>query len=109
MDSAFRQPVVGSGGADHRPAAPPQPAPFVAAQSLAAPVRPSPMKDAFSIDDSTRNTISVFFLVSFHATRSHDRGTRDERIQSLSLRRLAAKARAVPTELADAQVQHLFS
>src|SRR5438445_441734 len=34
----------------------------------------------------------------FHGTRSHDRGTRVESIQSLALHRLAAKASAVQTE-----------
>src|SRR6516164_5090158 len=95
----FRQPVVRSGGAAHRLAAPPQPTPFLAAESLVAPESPSPMKDAFSIDDNTRSTNSGFFVASSHGTRSRDRGTRDEWIRSLALHRLAAKASAVPTEL----------
>src|SRR5215469_16542786 len=38
----FKQPVAGSDGVAHQPAAPPQPAPFLGAQSAVAPVRPSP-------------------------------------------------------------------
>src|SRR5215472_1703529 len=57
MDSEFfRQPVVRSGGVAHRLAAPTQPTPFLAAESLAAPASPSPTKDVFWIDDNTRNT-----------------------------------------------------
>src|SRR5215469_4492682 len=41
---------------------------------------------------STRNKISASFAASFHATRSHDRGTHGEWIQSLARHRLAAKA-----------------
>jgi hypothetical protein len=53
----FRQPVVHSGDVAHRLAAPPQPIPSLATESLVAPASPSLMKDAFSIDDNTRNTI----------------------------------------------------
>ena len=57
VDSGFfRQPVVRSGDAAHRPAARPRRTPFPAAESLVARASPSPMKDVFSIDDSNRNT-----------------------------------------------------
>ena len=59
----------------HRPAEGPRRSPFPAAESLVAPARPFPTKDAFSIDGSIRNTIGAFFVASFHGTRSHDRGT----------------------------------
>ena len=46
MDSGFfRRPVVRSGGAAHRPAAPPRWILFPVVESLVAPVRPSPAKD----------------------------------------------------------------
>jgi hypothetical protein len=54
--SFFRQPVVRSGGAVHRLAAPPRRTLFPAAESLVAPASPSPTKDVFSIGDSNRNT-----------------------------------------------------
>ena len=57
VDSGFfRQPVVRSGDAGHRPAERPRRTPFPAAESLVARASPSPMKDVFSIDDSNRNT-----------------------------------------------------
>jgi hypothetical protein len=52
----LRQPVVRSGGAAHRPAAPTQRTPFPAAELLVAPVSPSPTKDVFSIGDNNLNT-----------------------------------------------------
>src|SRR5215469_398320 len=84
----FRQPVVRSGGAAHRLAAPTQPTPFLAAESLVAPASPSPTKDAFWSDDNTRNTNGGFFVASSHGTRSRDRGTRDEWIRSPALHRV---------------------
>jgi hypothetical protein len=53
---SFRQRVVRSGGAVRRPAVPPRRTPFLAAESLVAPVSPSPTKDGFAIGDSNRNT-----------------------------------------------------
>jgi len=53
---SLRQPVVRSGGAAHRPAAPPRRSLFQAAESLVAPVSPSLTKDVFSIGDNSRNT-----------------------------------------------------
>jgi len=100
MDSdAFRQPVVRSGGAVRRPAAPPRRTPFPEVESLVALVSPCPTKDAFSIGDSNRNTTSGFVVTSFQGTRSHDRGTHGERIQSPVRHRLAAKVSAVQTKL----------
>ena len=57
---SFRQPVVRSGGAVRRPAAPPRRTPFPEVESLVALVSPSPTKDASSIGDSNRNTTSGF-------------------------------------------------
>jgi len=58
MDSGFSgSPAFIVGGAAHRPVAPPPRIPFPAAESLVAPVRPSPKKDGFSIDGNNRNTI----------------------------------------------------
>ena len=51
----FRQPAFRSGGATHRPAAPPRWTPRPAAESLVAPVSLSPTKDVSSIGDSSRN------------------------------------------------------
>src|SRR6516225_2069985 len=96
---AFRQPVVRSGDAVHRLAAMPRRIPFPAAESLLAPVSPSPTKDGFAIGDSNRNTNGAFVVTSFHGTRLHDRDIRAESIQSLAPHRLAAKASAVQTEL----------
>ena len=62
----FRQPVVRSGGAGHRPAVPPRQTPFPVAESLAAPVSPCSTKDGFSIGDSSRNTNGVSFVASLH-------------------------------------------
>ena len=95
---SFRQPVVRSGGAVRRPAAPPRRAPFPEVESLVAMVSPSPTRDASSIGDSNRNTTSGFVVTSFHG-RSHDRGTHGERIQSPVRHRLAAKVSAVQTKL----------
>jgi hypothetical protein len=81
----FRQPVVRSGDAVRRPAAQPLRTPFPVAESLLAPVSPSLRKDAFLIGDSNRNANSGFVVTSFHGTRSHDRDTRVEWIQSLGL------------------------
>ncbi len=53
---SFRQPVVRSDGAVHQPAVAPRRPPFPAAESLVAPVSPSPTRDVFSIGDSNRNT-----------------------------------------------------
>ena len=53
---SFRQPAVRSGGAAHPPAVAPRRTPFPVAESLVAPVSPSPTKDVFSIDGSNRNT-----------------------------------------------------
>ena len=109
---SFRQPVVRSGGGVRRPAAPPRRTPFPEVESLVALVSPSPTKDASSIGDSNRNTTSGFVVTSFHGTRSHDRGTHGERIQSPVRHRLAAKVSAVQTKLRrcpDAQASHLFS
>src|SRR5208283_1626766 len=92
---AFRQPVVRSGGAVRRPAAPPRRTPFPEVESLVALVSPSPRKDASSIGDSNRNTTSGFVVTSFHGTRSHDRGTHGERSQLPVRHRLAAKVSAV--------------
>jgi len=58
----FRQPVALSGGAAHRPAEGPRRSPFPAAESLAAPARPFPTKDAFSIGGNTRSTTGAFFV-----------------------------------------------
>src|SRR5215472_16253168 len=99
LASLFRQPVFRSGGATHRPPTPPRQNPFLAAESLVALVSPCPTKYGFSIDNSTRNTHGAPSVAAFHGARSHDRGTRDEWIQSLALHRLAAKASAVQTEL----------
>src|SRR5215469_6738064 len=96
---SFRQPVVRSGDAAHRPAEWPRRPPVPAAESLVARARPFPTKDAFSIDGNTRSTIGAFFVASLRGTRSHDRGTPDESSQSRALYRLSAKAHAVPTEL----------
>src|SRR6267378_3741352 len=52
---SFRQPVVRSGGAVRRRGVALRRIPFRAGESLVAPVRPSPTKDAFSIGDSNRN------------------------------------------------------
>ena len=52
----FRQPVVRSGDATHRPAVPPRRTPFPAAESLVAPVSPSLTIDVFAIGDNDRNT-----------------------------------------------------
>ena len=52
----FREPVVRSGDAVHRPEAQPRRTPFPAAESLVAPVSLSPMRDVFSIGDNNRNT-----------------------------------------------------
>ena len=95
----LRQPVARSGDAAHRPAERPRRSPFPAAESLVAPARPFPTKDAFAIGGNTRSTIGAFFVASFRGTRSHDRGTPDEWIQSPALFRLSAKAHAVLTEL----------
>ena len=54
--SLFRQPVVRSGDATHRPAVTPRRTPVPAAESLVAPVSPSPAIDVFSIGDNNRNT-----------------------------------------------------
>ena len=57
VDSGFfRQPVVRSGGAVRRPAAPSRRTPFREVESLVARASPSPTRDAFSIGDSNRNT-----------------------------------------------------
>src|SRR5271166_1290158 len=72
----FRQPIVRSGDAVHRPATLPRRTPFPAAESLVARVSPSPMKDVFSIGDSNRNTNGGFVVTRFHGTRSHDGGIR---------------------------------
>jgi len=64
----FRQPVVRSGGAVHRRAVALRRVPFRAAESLAAPASPSPMKDGFWIGDSNRNTNEGFAVASFHGT-----------------------------------------
>ncbi|SRR6266436_1616 len=84
--SSVRQRAVRSGGAVHRPAAPPRRTPLPAVESLVAAVNPSPTKGAFSIGGSNRNT-------------NRNRGTRGERSQSPVRYRLAAKASAVQTEL----------
>ena len=96
---AFRQPVVRSGGAARRPAAPPRRTPFPEVESLVALVSPFPTKDASSIGDSNRNTTSGFVVTSFQGTRSHDRGTHGERIQSPVRHRRSAKVSAVQTKL----------
>jgi hypothetical protein len=57
------------------------------------------MNDVFSIGDSNRNTNVGFVAKSFDGTRSRDRGTRVEWIQSLALHRLAAKATVALTGL----------
>ena len=95
---AFRQPVVGSGGAVRRPVAPPRRTPFPEVESLVALVS-SATKDASSIGDSNRNTTSGFVVTRFRGTRSHDRGTHGERIQSPVRHRLSAKVSAVQTKL----------
>jgi len=96
---SFRQPVVRSGGAVRRPAAPPRQTPFREVESLVARASPSATKDASSIGDSNRNTKPGFVVTSFHGTRSHDRGTHGERIQSPVRHRLSAKVSAVQTKL----------
>jgi hypothetical protein len=53
---SFRQPVARSGGAAHRPAERTRRTPSPAAESLVAPARPFPTKDAFSIGGNTRST-----------------------------------------------------
>src|SRR4249919_461052 len=60
----FRQPVVRSGDATHRPAVPPRRPPFPAAESLVAPVIPSPTIDVFAIGDTKQphNTHKTEFL-----------------------------------------------
>ena len=95
----FRQPVVRSGGAVRRPAAPPRRTPFPEVESFVALVSPSPTKDASSISDSNRNTTSGFVITSFCGTRSYDRGTHGERIQSPVRHSLSAKVSAVHTKL----------
>ena len=52
--------------------------PFRAAESVVAPVSPSPRKDGFWTGDSNRNTNEGFVAASVHGTRSHDRGIRGE-------------------------------
>ena len=96
---AFRQPVVRSGGAVRRPAAPPRRTPFPEVETLVALVSPSPTKDTSSVGDSNRNTTSGFVVASFHGTRSHDPGTHGERNQSPVRHRLSAKVSAVQTKL----------
>src|SRR5437660_2991452 len=90
---SFRQPVVRSGGAVRRRGVALRRIPFRAGESLVAPVRPSPTKDAFSIGgDSNRNRKGEVVVERFHGARSYDRGIRDERSQSPAPCRLAAKA-----------------
>jgi hypothetical protein len=91
--------VVRSGDVVHQPAVSPRRIPFPAAESLLAPVSPSPSRDVFSTDDSTRNTNDGFAVMSFPGTRSHDRGTHAESIQSPALYRLFAKVSEVQIEL----------
>src|SRR6516225_10057365 len=81
----FRQPVVRSGDAVHRPAALPRRIPFPAAESLVTRVNPSPTKDGFAIGDSNRNTNGAFVVTSFHGTRLHDRGIRAESIHFVAI------------------------
>src|ERR1019366_6968432 len=89
--SLSSRPSFVGGGAVHRPAALPRLAPFRAAEWVVAQVSPFPTRDAFSIDDSSRNTSRGFDVASSHGTRSHDRGTRAEWNQSPAPRRLSAK------------------
>ncbi len=95
----FRRPVVRSGGAIHRPGAPPRRTRFPAVEWVVARACPSPRRDAFWIGDSSRNTERGFGVASFHGTRSHDRGTRAEWNLSPAPRTLAAKANAAWTAL----------
>jgi hypothetical protein len=90
----FRRPVARSGGAVLRPGTPPRLTRFPAAEWVVVRASPCPRRDAFWIGDSSRNTKRGFDVASFHATRSHDRGTRAEWYQSRAPRRLAAKATA---------------
>ena len=92
-------PVVRSGDAVQQPAVSPRPIPFLAAESVLAPASPSPRRDVFSTDDGTRNTNEGFAVMSFHGTRSQDRGTHAESIQSAALYKLFAKVSAVQIEL----------
>jgi hypothetical protein len=62
---SFTQPVVRSGDVVHQPAVSPRRIPFPAAESLLAPGSPSPRRDVFSTDDSTRNTNEGFAVMSF--------------------------------------------
>src|ERR1700730_553149 len=61
MLDPFRQPVVRSGGAVHRPATPPRRTPLPGAESLVAAVNPSPTKDVFSngVTNGQSNTHST--------------------------------------------------
>src|SRR5437773_3968644 len=63
---SFRQPVVRSGGAVRRRGVALRRIPFRAGESLVAPVRPSPAKDAFSIGDSNRSEEHTSELQSHH-------------------------------------------
>jgi hypothetical protein len=104
----FRQPVVRSGGAVHRPAVAPRPIPFPAAESLVARVSPSPTKDVFSIGDSNRNRNGGFVVKSFHGRRSHETLATNGSNHSLDIGSLPCRARC-RQDFANAHVSHLFS
>jgi hypothetical protein len=74
-------------GAVRRLAVLPRRTPFPAAESLVAPVSPSPTKDAFLIGDSNRNTNEGYDGGTFRGTRARGPGTRAESKQNGSIRR----------------------
>src|ERR1035438_1888484 len=88
----FRRGAVHSGDAARRPAAPPRRARSPAAEPGEARVSLSSRRDAFWIGGSSQNKKRGFGEASFHRTRSRDRDTRAEWIQSPAPHRLAAKA-----------------
>ena len=81
----FRQPVFRSGGAAHRLAAPTQPTPFLAAESLVAPASPSPTKDACWSGDNTRNTNGGFFVASSQCPGMPVMGGPQHRFRSIAV------------------------
>src|ERR1019366_397366 len=95
----FRRHVVRSGGAAHRPEAPPRPVRIPAAESGAAQATLSSRTNVFWIGGSSQNTKRGFGGGSFHGTRSHGRDTHAEWNQSPAPRKLAAKANGAWTAL----------